>query len=248
MLLVQEIEAIVSWLGSRTDFDQALTVPVKVNALPLLSTATQNVGAGQAIPVSSSPGSISTGSLQLPLLNTTTLPEPSAAAQKLAVAQDIETRSSWLFERAMCQEFMAVEDSTLPPLSTAKQLDSLTQETDVMVALSFWKAAWSIGVGSVHPAGLTPAEDDRVAVGVGAEVGALDEVAADGCAGGVRPCADAGGAWCRCSRTTAAATAPPATITATTAAIAMSRTRRQRPPGPSGGGASSPPAPGSLGA
>jgi hypothetical protein len=82
----------------------------------------------------------------------TTFPDSSVAAQKVAEAHEMSVRFDPFAVSATCHEFIAVEASTSPSLSTAKQVAADTHDTALIVAWSFEYADWSIGLGYVQPA------------------------------------------------------------------------------------------------
>src|SRR5215469_9958042 len=108
------------------------------------------------------------GAVQLPPLSMTTFPDWSVAAQKVAEAHEMSVRFDPFAASTTCHEFIAVEASTLPSLSTAKQVAADTQDTALIAALSLVYADWSIGLGYVQPPGPTAGPFDPVGLAVAA--------------------------------------------------------------------------------
>jgi hypothetical protein len=105
------------------------------NAVPLLSVATQNVALVQDNPVNvPAPVSTMAGALQAPLLSVTAWPEWSSATHVSGVPQEIATSPPDGSANALRQPAGGVDDSTSPPLSTAKHIEVLGQATPVMWA------------------------------------------------------------------------------------------------------------------
>jgi hypothetical protein len=167
------------------------------------------------------------GEVHVPPLSMTTFPDSSVAAQKVPEAHEMSVRFDPFAVSATCHEFIAVEASTSPSLSTAKQVAADTHDTALIVAWSFEYADWSIGLGYVQPPGPigTPAD----ALGLAWVLAdALGDEAADAAAlvvGGGVVAAASGVAWC--IRVSPAAVPPPAT-TRTAAAIAAHMRRFRR--------------------
>jgi hypothetical protein len=61
----------------------------------------------------------------------------STAAQKCDEAHEIEVRPFSVSVSTVCHEFTAVDASTLPSLSTAEHVTAVTQDTELIVAVSF---------------------------------------------------------------------------------------------------------------
>jgi hypothetical protein len=168
----------------------------------------------------------------------TTFPDSSVAAQKVAEAHEMSVRFDPFAVSATCHEFIAVEASTSPSLSTAKQVAADTHDTELIVAWSFEYADWSIGLGYVQPPGPTETPGDPLGLAWVVAADALGDEAVDAAAlvvGGGVVAAASGVAWC--ISVSPAAVPPPAT-TSTAAAIAahIRRFRRGRSPLPGSGG------------
>jgi hypothetical protein len=208
-----------------------------VNPWPLLSTATQKLDVGHDTPLSWVPESMPIGEVHVPPLSMTTFPDSSVAAQKVAEAHEMSVRFDPFAVSATCHEFIAVEASTSPSLSTAKQVAADTHDTALIAAWSFEYADRSIGLGYVQPPGPTAGPFDAVGLVVAGDAlgdgGGVDAAAL--VVGGGVVAAASGVAWC--IRVSPAAVPPPAT-TRTAAAIAahIRRFRRGRSPLPGSGG------------
>jgi len=168
----------------------------------------------------------------------TTFPDSSVAAQKVAEAHEMSVRFDPFAVSTTCHEFIAVEASTSPLLSTAKHVAADTHDTALITALSFEYADWSIGLGYVQSPGPTGTPADPVGLAWVVAADALgDEAGVDAAAlvGGGVVAAASGVAWC--INVSPAAVPPPATTrTAAAIAIHIRRFLRARSPLPGSGG------------